>query len=64
MNGHDLLIISFDEHGGFTNHFPPPMNIPQPKDDITYNGVSNSSKLDAFYRLSQDYSYYASLDQV
>lgn len=25
-----LLIITFDEHGGFYDHVPPPMNVPNP----------------------------------
>ncbi|KAJ5792935.1 uncharacterized protein N7503_008913 [Penicillium pulvis] len=36
-----LLIINFDEHGGFADHVPPPMNVPAPKDGITFNGTSD-----------------------
>ncbi|KAJ5235661.1 uncharacterized protein N7469_004829 [Penicillium citrinum] len=36
-----LLIINFDEHGGFADHVPPPMNIPQPEDGITFTGMSD-----------------------
>ncbi|KAJ5609053.1 hypothetical protein N7528_009620 [Penicillium herquei] len=36
-----LLIINFDEHGGFADHVPPPMNIPQPEDNITFTGTSD-----------------------
>ncbi|KAJ5953118.1 hypothetical protein N7454_000014 [Penicillium verhagenii] len=36
-----LLIINFDEHGGFADHVAPPMNVPQPKDGITFNGTSD-----------------------
>ncbi|KAJ6093152.1 hypothetical protein N7486_008441 [Penicillium sp. IBT 16267x] len=36
-----LLIINFDEHGGFADHVPPPMNVPQPQDGITFNGTSD-----------------------
>ncbi len=25
-----LFIITFDEHGGFYDHVPPPMNVPNP----------------------------------
>lgn len=38
---HRLLIINFDEHGGFADHVPPPMNIPQPDDGITFTGMSD-----------------------
>jgi Phospholipase C len=40
INAHSLLIINFDEHGGFADHVPPPMNVPQPEDKISYNGKS------------------------
>ncbi|KAJ5287504.1 hypothetical protein N7478_003190 [Penicillium angulare] len=36
-----LLIINFDEHGGFADHVAPPMNVPQPKDGITFTGTSD-----------------------
>lgn len=35
-----LLIINFDEHGGFADHVPPPMNVPQPEDGTTFTGTS------------------------
>jgi phospholipase C len=38
---YSLLIINFDEHGGFADHVPPPMNIPAPKDGMTFNGTSD-----------------------
>ena len=25
-----MFIITFDEHGGFYDHVPPPMNVPNP----------------------------------
>ncbi|KAJ5290366.1 uncharacterized protein N7443_010619 [Penicillium atrosanguineum] len=40
-----LLIINFDEHGGFADHVPPPMNIPQPEDKITFNGTSEGHNI-------------------
>ncbi|KAJ9494239.1 hypothetical protein LTR99_003100 [Exophiala xenobiotica] len=36
-----LLIINFDEHGGFADHVPPPTNIPAPEDGITFSGLSD-----------------------
>ncbi|EXJ58517.1 hypothetical protein A1O7_05943 [Cladophialophora yegresii CBS 114405] len=36
-----LLIINFDEHGGFADHVPPPVNIPAPEDGITFSGKSD-----------------------
>ncbi|PLN74600.1 phosphoesterase-domain-containing protein [Aspergillus taichungensis] len=35
-----LIIINFDEHGGFADHVPPPVNVPQPEDGITFDGKS------------------------
>lgn len=35
-----LLWINFDEHGGFADHVPPPVNIPAPEDNITFSGLS------------------------
>jgi len=29
-----LFVITYDEHGGFYDHVPPPMNVPPPGDDI------------------------------
>jgi phospholipase C len=37
-----LLIINFDEHGGFADHVPPPVNIPIPEDGISFSGVSDA----------------------
>eukprot|EP00026_Physarum_polycephalum_P003783 Phypoly_transcript_03797.p1 GENE.Phypoly_transcript_03797~~Phypoly_transcript_03797.p1 ORF type:complete len:683 (+),score=121.11 Phypoly_transcript_03797:78-2051(+) len=31
-----LFIITFDEHGGFYDHVPPPMNVPPPDDIPSY----------------------------
>ncbi|KAJ6166750.1 hypothetical protein N7470_002197 [Penicillium chermesinum] len=36
-----LLIINFDEHGGFADHVAPPMNIPKPEDGIAFTGKSD-----------------------
>lgn len=36
-----LIIINFDEHGGFADHVPPPVNIPAPQDGITFSGLSD-----------------------
>ncbi|GAM90117.1 hypothetical protein ANO11243_081570 [Dothideomycetidae sp. 11243] len=36
-----LLIINFDEHGGFADHVSPPTNIPAPQDKMTFTGVSD-----------------------
>lgn len=30
----------FDEHGGFADHVPPPVNIPAPEDGIKFDGAS------------------------
>ncbi|KAA8646102.1 hypothetical protein EYZ11_011871 [Aspergillus tanneri] len=35
-----LIIINFDEHGGFADHVPPPVNVPQPQDKIEFDGES------------------------
>lgn len=37
-----LIIINFDEHGGFADHVPPPINIPIPEDDISFSGLSDA----------------------
>jgi len=37
-----LLVINFDEHGGFADHVPPPVNVPAPQDGITYTGLSDA----------------------
>lgn len=36
-----LLVINFDEHGGFADHVAPPVNVPAPEDGITYSGPSD-----------------------
>lgn len=36
-----LIVLNFDEHGGFADHVPTPVNIPQPEDGITFSGVSD-----------------------
>ncbi|KAE8151003.1 phosphoesterase family-domain-containing protein [Aspergillus avenaceus] len=35
-----LIIINFDEHGGFADYVPPPVNVPQPEDGIAFDGLS------------------------
>ncbi|KAK1143055.1 hypothetical protein N8T08_007119 [Aspergillus melleus] len=35
-----LIIINFDEHGGFADHVPPPANVPRPDDQIVFDGES------------------------
>lgn len=37
-----LLIINFDEHGGFADHVAPPVNIPIPEDNISFSGLSDA----------------------
>jgi len=37
-----LLVINFDEHGGFADHVPPPVGVPAPQDGITYTGLSDA----------------------
>jgi phospholipase C len=36
-----LLIINFDEHGGFADHVPPPVNVPIPEDGMSFSGTSD-----------------------
>ncbi|CAG7990310.1 unnamed protein product [Penicillium olsonii] len=36
-----VLIINFDEHGGFADHVPTPINVPQPDDGIIFKGKSS-----------------------
>lgn len=31
-----LYIITYDEHGGFYDHVPPPVNVPVPDDSTSY----------------------------
>ncbi|KAN0073093.1 Phosphoesterase family domain containing protein [Elaphomyces granulatus] len=40
VRGSQLIILNFDEHGGFADHVPPPVNIPAPQDGIKFNGVT------------------------
>lgn len=40
-----LIILNFDEHGGFADHVPPPVNIPAPGDHITFNGVNEGHNI-------------------
>ncbi|KAJ5456018.1 uncharacterized protein N7458_004282 [Penicillium daleae] len=35
-----LIILNFDEHGGFADHVAPPMNVPIPEDRISFDGES------------------------
>ncbi|KAF2142584.1 uncharacterized protein K452DRAFT_358330 [Aplosporella prunicola CBS 121167] len=37
-----LLIVNFDEHGGFADHVPPPTHIPAPEDGLAFNGISDN----------------------
>lgn len=36
-----LIIINFDEHGGFADHVPPPTGVPAPEDKMTFSGISD-----------------------
>jgi phospholipase C len=38
-----LFILSFDEHGGFGDHVPPPVGVPA-GDDLTYTAVAPDGK--------------------
>ena len=38
-----LFILTFDEHGGFGDHVPPPVNVPA-GDDITYTELAHDKK--------------------
>jgi phospholipase C len=38
-----LFILTFDEHGGFADHVPPPVNVPA-GDDITYTETAQDGK--------------------
>lgn len=47
-----LLIINFDEHGGFADHVAPPVGVPKPQDGLTFTGVSDKHNVSyAFDRL-------------
>ncbi|KAF7169434.1 hypothetical protein CNMCM6106_004339 [Aspergillus hiratsukae] len=36
-----LLIVNFDEHGGFADHVPTPVGVPIPEDGISFSGMSD-----------------------
>ncbi|KAJ5163768.1 uncharacterized protein N7500_005598 [Penicillium coprophilum] len=38
----NVLIINFDEHGGFVDHVPTPFNVTQPEDGIIFKGMSSN----------------------
>jgi len=40
-----LFIITYDEHGGFYDHYPPPMNVPNP------DGINDTSLNFSFNRI-------------
>ena len=40
-----LIIINFDEHGGFADHVAPPTNVPAPEDGMTFSGVSDKHEV-------------------
>jgi phospholipase C len=42
-----MLIITFDEHGGFFDHIPPPAAVPT-GDDATYANPKNNFKFDLY----------------
>lgn len=39
---YSVLIINFDEHGGFADHVPTPVKVPQPEDGIIFKGRSSN----------------------
>ncbi|KAL4885801.1 phosphoesterase family-domain-containing protein [Aspergillus karnatakaensis] len=43
-----LFIYTFDEHGGFADHVPPPENVP-PGDSIPYTEVAKDGKTTTFH---------------
>ncbi|KAL2859578.1 phosphoesterase family-domain-containing protein [Aspergillus pseudodeflectus] len=43
-----LFILTFDEHGGFADHVPPPENVP-PGDNIPYTEVAGDGKPTTFH---------------
>ncbi|KAF2100555.1 phospholipase, PLC-D [Rhizodiscina lignyota] len=45
-----LIVINFDEHGGFADHVVPPTNVPIPDDKIPFNGLSDG------HNVSYDFS--------
>jgi phospholipase C len=40
-----LIVINFDEHGGFADHVLPPTNVPPPQDNITFSGLSDKQQV-------------------
>ena len=47
-----LIVINFDEHGGFYDHVPPPVDVPIPEDGMSFNGVTEKQNVTyAFDRL-------------
>jgi phospholipase C len=42
-----LFILTFDEHGGFADHVPPPENVPA-GDDLTYTETAPDGKVSTF----------------
>jgi len=47
-----LIVINFDEHGGFYDHVPPPVDVPIPEDGLSFNGVTEKQNVTyAFDRL-------------
>ncbi|EDP53506.1 hypothetical protein KXW98_006496 [Aspergillus fumigatus] len=42
-----LFILTFDEHGGFADHVPPPENVPA-GDDLTYTETARDGKPSTF----------------
>ncbi len=45
MVTNSLIIINFDEHGGFYDHVPPPVHIPAPEDGMTFAGASDGNNV-------------------
>ncbi|KAL2862395.1 putative phosphatidylglycerol specific phospholipase [Aspergillus lucknowensis] len=43
-----LFILTFDEHGGFADHVPPPENVP-PGDEIPYTEVAGDGQPTTFH---------------
>ncbi|KAL4912887.1 phosphoesterase family-domain-containing protein [Aspergillus aurantiobrunneus] len=43
-----LFILTFDEHGGFADHVPPPENVP-PGDNIPYTEVAKDGRPTTFH---------------
>ncbi|RFU27221.1 hypothetical protein B7463_g9100, partial [Scytalidium lignicola] len=40
-----LIVINFDEHGGFADHVTPPVDIPVPEDGISFSGISENHNI-------------------